>query len=144
MRFAICPRRDQRSRCFIRTQSSHAHLTLRCQRAAESPTIQRRGALKVCAILATGTWFAPLSAQAQELRAPVQIESCSPCHGVDGVARDEEVPNLAGQHEVYIYKQLEAFRSGQRKHKEMRYMSKTLTDEEMKALATYFATLPRS
>jgi cytochrome c553 len=51
---------------------------------------------------------------------------------------------LAGQHEVYLYRQLNAFRSGERRHKEMRYMSKTLTDEEMRALAAYFASLPRS
>ncbi|HUO53281.1 MAG TPA: cytochrome c [Rhodoblastus sp.] len=70
------------------------------------------------------------------------VEACAPCHGADGVARDAEAPNLAGQNEIYLYNQLRAFRSGRRPHKEMLYMSRQLSDDDMRALAAYFAHLP--
>jgi cytochrome c553 len=70
------------------------------------------------------------------------LESCIPCHGLDGIARDAEVPNLAGQNEAYLLNQLRAFHQGRRPHKEMLYMSRKMTDEDMQALAAYFAALP--
>ncbi len=70
------------------------------------------------------------------------LESCVPCHGMDGIGRDAEIPNLAGQNEAYLYNQLRAFRDGRRAHKEMLYMSRTMSDDDMRALAAYFANLP--
>ena len=71
------------------------------------------------------------------------VEACAPCHGVDGIAKDVEVPHLAGQNVVYLYNQLKAFKSGKRPHKEMRYMSRHVSEAEMEALADYYASLPR-
>ena len=39
---------------------------------------------------------------------------CSVCHGKNGMARDPEVPNLAGQSAFYLQKTLKDFRSGVR------------------------------
>ncbi|MHB2170121.1 c-type cytochrome [Alsobacter sp. R-9] len=75
--------------------------------------------------------------------APPNVEACAPCHGLDGIAKDVEVPHLAGQNVVYLYNQLRAFRTGKRPHKEMRYMSRHLSEAEMEALADYYAALPR-
>jgi cytochrome c553 len=61
---------------------------------------------------------------------------------MDGIGRDAEIPNLAGQNEAYLFNQLRAFRHGRRKHKEMLYMSRTLADDDLKALAAYYAALP--
>ncbi len=68
---------------------------------------------------------------------------CAACHGADGIAREVDTPNLAGQHDVYIYNQLKAFKSGARKHKEMRYLGRHMSDEEMQAIAEYYASLPK-
>lgn len=100
--------------------------------------------LAAAVTLALGLSTVPASPVAAEPNAPVTVKSCAPCHGVDGIARDVEVPHLAGQNFVYLYNQLRAFRSGKRTHKEMRYMARHLTEGEMEALATYFAALPRS
>lgn len=81
---------------------------------------------------------APATAQAR----PVHIGECAACHGEDGIARDMEVPHLAGQNERYLYNQMLAFRSGKRPHKEMRVMSRSMTNDEMAALAAYYAALP--
>jgi cytochrome c553 len=70
------------------------------------------------------------------------ISGCVPCHGADGIAKFGEVPNLAGQNEIYLLNQLRAFHKGRRVHKEMRYMSHNLTEEEMEAIAAYFSSLP--
>jgi len=47
-----------------------------------------------------------------------------PCHGLDGIGHDVEIPNIAGQHSVYLRNQLLAFKKGQRKHPEMRYIAR--------------------
>jgi len=70
------------------------------------------------------------------------VGACAPCHGADGVARDGEVPNLAGQNELYLLNQLRAFHEGRRTHKEMRFMSRNLSEADMQAIAAYFSSLP--
>jgi cytochrome c553 len=69
------------------------------------------------------------------------IAGCEPCHGLDGFGRDAEIPNLAGQNEVYLFNQLKAFRAGRRPHQEMQYMSRHMSEDEMKSLAAYYAQL---
>lgn len=71
------------------------------------------------------------------------LAQCAACHGPDGIARSADVPNLAGQHELYLYNQLKAFAAGKRPHREMRYMSRQLTDADMHAIAQYYERLPR-
>lgn len=70
------------------------------------------------------------------------IEQCAACHGEDGIARDSEVPHLAGQNERYLFNQIMAFKSGKRAHKEMRYMARDMSTAEIAALAAYYASLP--
>ncbi len=72
----------------------------------------------------------------------VTIEHCAPCHGQDGIAKDSEVPHLAGQNERYLFNQLMAFRTGARRHREMRFMARELTEADIAALAAYYASLP--
>ena len=71
------------------------------------------------------------------------LAECAACHGLDGIGRDVEIPNLAGQHEIYLLRQLQAFKSGKRPHKEMRYESRQLSEQDMQALAHYYTQLPR-
>jgi cytochrome c553 len=93
-------------------------------------------------MLAIGLFCAgPALAQAPDV-VDLIAEACAPCHGDDGIAKSIDVPNLAGQHSIYLYNQLRAFRSGKRPHKEMLYMSRQMTDAEMRAIANYFAKLP--
>lgn len=82
---------------------------------------------------------APVQAQKKPPRS--DLEQCARCHGDEGIARDTEVPNLAGQNEAYLVNQLRAFRSGTRRHPEMRFMSKTMTDAEIEAYAAYYTAL---
>ena len=84
----------------------------------------------------------PSLADAQVQRPRDHITQCFACHGDDGIAKDREVPHLAGQNEVYLYNQLRNFKAGKRPHKEMRVMSRDMDDGEMREIAAYFAALP--
>lgn len=83
-----------------------------------------------------------LAAPAAAEPGPAGIEGCMPCHGADGIARDSEVPHLAGQNERYLFNQMLAFRTGKRAHKEMRFMARAMSTEEIAAIAAYYAALP--
>jgi len=84
------------------------------------------------------------SASAQDtLPVPVTAaELCAPCHTVEGIGKDNEIPNLAGQHATYLYNQIKAFKSGARKHIEMKFISRELSESEMRDLAEFYASLP--
>ena len=70
--------------------------------------------------------------------------TCLACHGPDGNSPNPIWPKLAGQHPVYILKQLQAFKSGERKNDLMAPMAKPLTDTEMGNLAAYFSNQKQS
>lgn len=84
----------------------------------------------------------PQQAAQAQARHPVTIESCVPCHGYDGIARSADVPHLAGQNEAYLYKQMLAFKAGTRKHAEMRFMARDMSQGEIADIAAYYASLP--
>lgn len=78
-------------------------------------------------------------AQADEARAQrIAGGSCFLCHGAKGESTSEVFPRLAGQNAQYIAKQLEAFKSGQRKSSAMADISARLTSDEMLALGKYY------
>lgn len=65
---------------------------------------------------------------------------CSVCHGKLGVAKDPEVPNLAGQSAFYLEKSLQDFREGIREDRRMTLIVKRLSDEDIKDLAAWFSS----
>ncbi|HHQ43059.1 MAG TPA: cytochrome c [Chromatiales bacterium] len=66
---------------------------------------------------------------------------CAGCHGSDGISLNPLWPNLAGQKEGYLIKQLRAFRDGTRKDPMMEPIAKNLSDEDIENLAAYFSGL---
>jgi cytochrome c553 len=68
---------------------------------------------------------------------------CIGCHGIPGykTAFPEvyHVPKIAGQQSGYIVAALKAYKSGERSHPSMRGIAASLTDEDMKKLADYYA-----
>lgn len=100
-----------------------------------------RNACKWMLIAATG-FGAALPATAQQPRRDV-ITECIACHGEDGIAKDKDVPHLAGQNYAYLVKQMQDFQKGRRPHKEMRVMSRVMTESDILEIADYYASLPR-
>ncbi len=66
---------------------------------------------------------------------------CASCHGAAGISATPMWPNLAGQKEMYLAKQLKAFKSGTRKDPTMAPMAAPLSDDDINNLAAYFASL---
>jgi cytochrome c553 len=77
---------------------------------------------------------------------------CAGCHGKDGIGVNEETPNLAGQDWSYLIRQLKAFADTQaraqpinggseRFHTGMEATTRSLSYNEMKDLADYYASL---
>ncbi len=68
--------------------------------------------------------------------------TCVACHGADGVALVPEYPNLAGQGEAYLIKQLREFKEGKRENTLMSPMAAPLSDQDMEDIAAFYATFP--
>ena len=66
---------------------------------------------------------------------------CAACHGAAGVSANPLWPNLAGQKEAYLKKQLSDFKTGARKDPVMSGMAMPLTPTDMDNLAAYYASL---
>ncbi len=72
------------------------------------------------------------------------LSLCATCHGVDGVSSADLYPNLAGQKQAYLAKQLRDFRAGERANEIMAPMAGPLDDEAIEQLTDYFSSLPAS
>jgi cytochrome c553 len=69
-----------------------------------------------------------------------RASACFACHGPGGNgAINPEWPKLAGQHSSYIYEQLLAFKSNERKNPVMLGQASALSDQDMRTVAAYFA-----
>ena len=96
-------------------------------------------ALSMMALAIAATSFStPVAAGTAEAGQAKSV-TCSACHGMDGNSLNPEWPSLAGQHEAYIVKSLQSFKSGARQNVLMSSMALPLTDEDMSDLAAYFA-----
>lgn len=98
-------------------------------------------AIAIAGVLAaTPRVFAAARANAKAGKEKVRLV-CQACHGMDGISLVRTYPNLRGQKELYIIKQLEAFRSGERKSVEMNPTAEQLTDQEILDVAAYYSRL---
>ena len=66
---------------------------------------------------------------------------CQTCHGLDGLSKIPEAPNLAGQPELYLVKSLNDFRQGVRRNEMMSIVSQALSDADVDDLAAYNAAI---
>ncbi len=64
---------------------------------------------------------------------------CSVCHGKDGIAKDPESPNLAGQSSLYLEKAMVDYQKGFREDRRMSIIAKSLSIEDIKDLAAWYA-----
>lgn len=66
---------------------------------------------------------------------------CAACHGPAGISAVATYPNLAGQKEAYLVKQLTDFKSGKRNDPTMKGMVMALTPTDIENLAAYYANM---
>ena len=85
--------------------------------------------------------FATSSFAADIAAGKAKSATCAACHGANGISAIPMYPNLAGQKELYLVKQLKAFRDGTRKDPVMAPMAAPLSDADIANLSAYFASL---
>jgi cytochrome c553 len=102
---------------------------------------QRRGSrlpvLALAAVLAlpSAAWAADAAA------GRVKARMCQNCHGIEGVAKMPDVPNIGGESAGYLTRQLTHFRSGERKHEQMSIIAGSLSDQDIADLAAWYASI---
>lgn len=83
-----------------------------------------------------------VSSHAADIKAGKEAAvQCNVCHGKDGLSVNPEAPNLAGEADVYLQKQLTDFKSGARQHRIMSIIAQGLEDEDIKNLAAWYAAM---
>lgn len=69
---------------------------------------------------------------------------CQGCHGEEGISAAPNFPNLAGQFQKYIERQIHDFQDGKRSDPTMSGMAATVTEmQDLKDIAAYFASKKR-
>jgi cytochrome c553 len=66
---------------------------------------------------------------------------CQTCHGLDGMSKLPEAPNLGGQPEPYLVKALNDYRQGARKNDMMSLVAPALNDQDVADLAAFYSAI---
>jgi cytochrome c553 len=86
--------------------------------------------------------FATVASSA-EVAVPEKAAACAACHGEGGAKPIvPSYPVLAGQYANYLEHALHEYQDGRRKNAVMAAQATTLSKQEIKALALYFAAQP--
>jgi cytochrome c553 len=107
---------------------------------SEYPKRRLRGVslcASLCLLAASGSVSVAGDAKAGRAKALM----CQACHGLDGLSKVPDAPNIAGQVEPYIIAQLQAYKSGARKNDAMSVVAPSLSDQDIEDLAAYFSAI---
>ncbi len=95
-----------------------------------------------CLTTALMLFLAWSPAQARDPEAGrAKAQMCAVCHGAQGISTAPDAPHLAGQPAIYTAAQLQAYRSGARRHEVMAVMARMLSDDDISNLAAWYASL---
>jgi cytochrome c553 len=79
---------------------------------------------------------------AQDIKAGRRIAlGCQGCHGMDGLSKQPDAPNLAAQPEIYLVRAMRAYKDRSRKHEQMNVAADALGDKEIADVAAYYAAI---
>lgn len=87
-------------------------------------------------MLAGGVSAEPVGDRAQGRKLAGQ---CRTCHGLEGLAQIPIAPNIGGESQTYLRRQLTAFREGERTHEMMTIVARNLTDQQIADLAAWYS-----
>jgi cytochrome c553 len=93
--------------------------------------------LSVCLLVVSGSVCNAGDVKAGRAKALM----CQACHGLDGLSKVPDAPNIAGQTEPYIVAQLQAYKTGARKNDAMSVVAPSLSDNDIEDLAAYFSAI---
>jgi cytochrome c553 len=67
--------------------------------------------------------------------------ACGSCHSLDGVSADPTLPHLGGQHVIYLYNELIAYKEGDRDDESMSKAVEFLSDDALRKVSIFYASL---
>jgi cytochrome c553 len=111
--------------------------------AGSSPAMTTGGAgMRVASIGIVAAIAFGSPAHAADIAAgKAKAELCVGCHGESGISQMENIPSLAAQPDLFIQWQLVYFRAGTRKNEQMQPIVEQLTNEDIRNLGAYYASL---
>jgi cytochrome c553 len=74
-----------------------------------------------------------------ELGKQKAAQICAACHNLNGQSQNPIYPHIGGQYKDYLLHALRGYKSGARQNAIMQGMVATLTDDDLKNLAAYYA-----
>lgn len=90
----------------------------------------------------SGDDLRPVYATVQDIADGRRVaETCSRCHGANGISNAKGVPNVAGQRPAYLYVKLRAYQAGTRGDHGMEGAVKFLSEDALVKVAAYYASL---
>ena len=95
----------------------------------------------VLAALALTATSLPTLAAGDAAAGKKKAAQCQTCHGMDGLSKLPEAPNLAGQTAYYLNKSLTDFKGGVRKNEMMSVVIDALSPADIADLAAYYASI---
>ncbi len=100
----------------------------------------RTGGITMAAMVALAAW--PADARAADAMALGQhlAQECTSCHRLDGI--NNGIPAIAGHNADDLVKALTQYKTGQRSNPAMTSVAQSLDDEQIRALALYWGSLP--
>ena len=108
-----------------------------------NPALPGEQALLPSGVIVSSTMMGPADTISVGRGATLALR-CSMCHGARGTAvAGTDAPHLAGQPASSTYKQLRDFKAGHRTSAAMQALASTLSDQEMRDLAAYYASQQR-
>lgn len=117
--------------------SERAHGTMH----AQAVSMNEQDMADVAAYLAGTVLKAPATTAAPPAApaVPKAVETCTACHGTDGIGIVPEYPTLAGQHREYLERALTDYKRGNRKNPVMAGFAGALTAEDIKVVSAYYS-----
>lgn len=98
------------------------------------------GAMAVLASAAGAATPAPAAKPDLTKGQATATQVCAACHTFDGSRGSPANPILAGQHPEYLAKQLHEFKTGARDNPIMKGFATTLSDDDMRNVASFYAS----
>src|SRR6202012_483065 len=95
----------------------------------------------VVQLLLVSLLISPPSRAADPAAGKAKAEVCAGCHGDNGISQTENIPSLAGQQDQFTQWQLVFFRGGARKNEMMQPIAAQISNEDVRILGAYFASL---
>jgi cytochrome c553 len=93
--------------------------------------------IMLAAVIACGS----LANAADIAAGKAKAELCVGCHGENGISQIENTPSLAAQPDLFTQWQLVFFRAGARKNEQMQPIVEQLSNEDIRNLGAYYASL---